>query len=359
MIRFKHDLEEAKNRVEAWWRGENTGRPVLLLNAPRDDATEYDGPVTDDLDAWWTDPDYVLPRLEHQLYSTCYAAEAMPVIFPVATTIVSITNKYLGAENVYITKNTTWSKPIIDSWADAPPLVFDPDNVWWERSERLLKAAVDMICEKGFEAYVGLPDLNGPTEVLAGLRNPERLALDFYDHPQAIKPALRKVQDAWFEAYHRSTEIAHQCGGHFCWMGVWSVRPMIDLQSDVSAIISNEMFREYFLPFIAEQAREIDRTIYHLDGPDAVRHLDSLLELDELDAIQWVQGAGAGRMTEWIDLLKRIQAGGKLIHAACDPDEVPVLCRELDPKGLLLVVRAGSEDEADAVVEEAERASGR
>lgn len=282
----------------------------------------------------------------------------MPVVFPVATTIVSITNKYLGAPNVYINRNTTWSKPIIESWDDPPPLVFDPENEWWRRTERLLTAGVRMIRERGWEAFVGLPDLNGPTEVLAGLRDPERLSLDFYDRPGAIVPALRKVQDAWFNAYRRATAIAHTCGGYFCWMGTWSSRPMTDLQSDVSCLISKGMFDEYFLPFVVEQARRIDRTIYHLDGPDAVRHLESLLAIDELDAIQWVQGAGAGRISEWIDLLQRIQEGGKLAWVSCDPDEVRSLCRALDPGRLLLVVRAESEDQADALVREAEAASG-
>jgi hypothetical protein len=30
----------------------------------------------------------------------------------------------------------------------------------------------------------------------------------------------------------------------------------------------------------------VERTIYHLDGPDAIRHLDALLELPALDGIQ-------------------------------------------------------------------------
>lgn len=201
-----------------------------------------------------------------------------------------------------------------------------------------------------------MPDLNGPTEVLSGLRDPQRFAMDFYDNPDALVPAIRAVQDAWFEAYDRASTIVHDCGGYFCWMGVWSARPMSDLQSDVSCLISRAMFDTYFLPFIVEQARRIDRTIYHLDGPDAVRHLDSLLAVPEIDAIQWVQGAGAGRMTEWVDLLKRIQDGGKLIWAMCDPDEVVPLTRALDPSGLLLVVRAESQAQADMLVIDAERA---
>jgi len=62
-------------------------------------------------------------------------------------------------------------------------------------------------------------------------------------------------------------------------------------------------------------------------------------------------------MTEWIDLLKRIQAGGKLIWAACEPDEVAVLSRELDPAGLLLVVHAESPAHAEELVRIAEAES--
>ncbi|MFO7871390.1 MAG: hypothetical protein R6V03_08165 [Kiritimatiellia bacterium] len=357
MTQIKPDLAEAQERVEAWWRRENTGRPILQIYAPRDGATPYDGPVTDDMDAWWTDPEYVLPRLEHRLLSTYYAAEAMPVVFPVSVGIVSITTKYLGGPNVYLSKNTTWSNPIIEDWDEAPSLEFDENNTWWRKSERLLKAGVKFIKERGYDAFVGVPDLNGPTEVLSGLREAQKLAMDFYDCPERIKPALRKVQDAWFEAYRRCTAIARETGGYLCWLGVWSEQPMSDLQSDFSCLISRDMYDEYFLPFIVEQAGAIDRTIYHLDGPGAVRHLESLLAIEELDAIQWVQGAGGGEMTDWIDLLKRIQAGGKLIHAGCRPAEVPVLCRELDPSGLLLGVSAGSQAEADDVIREAERAS--
>ena len=359
MTRFREGLEEARERVEAWWRGERSDRPVLQLTAPRTNAPAYDGPRTDDLDAWWADPAYVLPRLEHELRSTCYAAEAIPVIFPVSTGLVSITNKYLGAPNVYIDRSTTWSSPMIESWGDAPPLDFDHENEWWRRTEHLLHEGVRMIEEQDYQAFVGLPDLNGPTEVLAGLRGAQRFAMDFYDRPEALPPALRRVQDAWFEAYTRSTAIAHRCGGYICWMRTWSELPMIDLQSDVSCLISPGMFNEFFLPLLREQAAAIERTVYHLDGPDAVRHLDALLDIQELDAVQWVPGAGGGRMSEWVDLLKRIQDGGKLVHAACDPDEVLHLTRALDPDRLLLVVQASTQSQAEQIIREAERASRR
>lgn len=355
VTQFKDDLVEAQQRVEAWWRGENAGRPALLITAPRDGAGPYDGPDTDDMDAWWTDPKHVVPGMDHQLRSTAFLAEAMPVVFPLRTGLVAITCKYLGAPNVYLDRSTTWSEPIIHDWDHAPALHFDPENRWWKRTELLMHAAVAMIKERDYQAFVGLPDLNGPTEILSGLRGSEELAMDFYDTPEVIIPALRNVQDAWWEAYRRATAIAHQCGGYFNWMRVWSEQPMIDLQSDFSCLVSTEMFNEYFLPFIVEQARGVERTIYHLDGPDAVRHLDALLAVDEIDAIQWIQGAGGGRTTEWIDLLKRIQDAGKRVWVLCDPDEVRTLSHALDPAGLMLVVEASSESAGEALTRDAER----
>jgi hypothetical protein len=121
-------------------------------------------------------------------------------------------------------------------------------------------------------------------------------------------------------------------------MGIWSELPATDLQSDFSCLISKNMFDEYFLPFIAEQTEMVPRTIYHLDGPGAVRHLDSLLALPHLDGIQWIPGAGAKPAVEWIPLLQRIQQAGKLVYVYCDKTHVQKLVEELDPEGLMLVV---------------------
>jgi hypothetical protein len=130
-------------------------------------------------------------------------------------------------------------------------------------------------------------------------------------------------------------------------MGIWSERPAIDLQSDFSCMMSAEMFDEYLLPFIAEQTEMVERTIYHLDGPGAIQHLDSLLALPDLDGIQWVPGAAGAPATAWIDLLKHVQDAGKLVYAYCDVSHVQHLLAELRPEGLMLIVE-GCERESDA-----------
>ena len=115
-------------------------------------------------------------------------------------------------------------------------------------------------------------------------------------------------------------------------------------------MISPEMFNKYFLPRVEEQTRWVERTIYHLDGPGAVKHLDSLLELPDLNGIQWVPGAGAPPMREWVPLLKRVQESGKLLYIGCAKEEVEFLVRTLRPEGLLLETYCDSIQEADELL---------
>jgi hypothetical protein len=91
-----------------------------------------------------------------------------------------------------------------------------------------------------------------------------------------------------------------------------------------------------FLPGIAEECRHMEANIYHLDGPDALMHLDALLEIPELNAIQWVYGAGNGRASDWLDIYRRCQDAGKGIQIHLGVDELDVFMENLRPEGVWL-----------------------
>ncbi len=351
MTLFKDDVGRARERVEAWWSGEVLDRAPLLVTAPRAGARGYEGPDSEDLHRYFTDPALVFARLHHHLESTWWGGEALPVVFPVSVALVGILSKFLGAPNRYLTRHTAWSSPIIDDWKDRRRLRVDPDNDWLRIARGLLEAAVEWARSEGLDCAIGLPDLNGPTEILAELRGAERLALDFYDHPGEIRPALEEINAAWLDCWRSLSAICHRLGGWFFWMRVWSELPAIDLQSDVSCLLSREHFDAYFLPFIDQQTRWAERTIYHLDGPGAIRHLDSLLALPRLTAIQWVPGAGAAPAAAWVPLARRILAAGKRLTLACHPREVRELLSELRPEGLLLSTECSSEEEGRELLE--------
>jgi hypothetical protein len=103
-------------------------------------------------------------------------------------------------------------------------------------------------------------------------------------------------------------------------------------------MISKRMFDEVFLPGIARECRFYERSIYHLDGPGALRHLDSILAIPELNALQWVFGAGNEGFHRWVGVYRRAQAAGKGIQVNCSFDELDLIMETLDPHGVFLTM---------------------
>ena len=102
----------------------------------------------------------------------------------------------------------------------------------------------------------------------------------------------------------------------FCYFSLWAPGRMAKLQSDISGMISPRHFRRFVLPFIREQCQRLDYSMYHLDGVDAMRHLDMLLEIEELNAIQWTprRGPAAGRRPVLVRPVPAHPRGGQVGH---------------------------------------------
>lgn len=344
---FKPDWDECRPRIDAWWRGEILDRVPVMATAPMPDDTPP-GPKPRDLEASWIDPDWVVPNLERWSRARYWGGEAVPALFPVSTKMPAILAAYLGCPLTFVGQTTAWAAPIFESWDDPPPLEFDTENEWWRRSARLLETAAARAPGRYF---VGLPDLNGPGEAVARLRGSERLCFDVIERPRQVKDAIDKVTRAWHDCFRECLRIVNRhVPGSISWMGIWSDEPAVDLQCDFSIMISPGMFRDIFLPSLRQQTELVGRTIYHLDGPGAVRHLDALLSLPRLSGIQWVPGAGAAPMGEWIELLRKVLESGKLLYIECELHEVEPLMRRLPHPGLLLRVRCNSRPETDELL---------
>jgi GNAT superfamily N-acetyltransferase len=363
-LAYKEDWEQARERYDAWWHGEIIDRALVQVVAPRDPASINGGTRRSDRrdppdnlrdkewHNWWFDPEIVIPRLERRIEATYWGGEAFPVASPVSG--VAILAAYMGCPyHIHRGSNAGWADPIVEDWETLPDLAFDPNNRWWVISKRLLQAAAQRAAGR---YYVSMPDLNGPGEIVSRLRSPEKLAIDLFEHPQEVKATIDKVNAAWLRYWEACHGMIHQwIGGYIHMMHLWSEIPSTDLQCDFSIMISPKMFQEFFLPAIAQQTEWVARTIYHLDGPGATRHLDALLALPKLDGIQWVPGAGAAPTSEWIPLLKRIQAAGKLIVASCEKHEVEKLLSELRPEGLLLGTSCSSPEEVEELLKNVQR----
>ena len=101
------------------------------------------------------------------------------------------------------------------------------------------------------------------------------------------------------------------------------------------------------MPALEEESSYLDHCCYHLDGPDALVHLDDILSIKGIDAIQWIPGEGNPPQVEWLDLLKKIQNAGKGLHILASPEEVKVFHKALRPEGVIYDIQASSKQEAE------------
>jgi hypothetical protein len=143
----------------------------------------------------------------------------------------------------------------------------------------------------------------------------------------------------------------------FSAFSVWAPGRMAKLQCDFSAMISPGMFEEFALPYLAEQCERLDYTVYHLDGVEAIKHLDLILSIPGLNALQWTPGANQPGLSDprWLDIYRRARKAGKsLLLLGVDGKDAPRLVEELGPEGLLIGTSAGSQEEGEALLRAAE-----
>ena len=145
--------------------------------------------------------------------------------------------------------------------------------------------------------FVWLADLHGGMDALSAMRGREQLCLDMIERPDTIKNIMETViTPLWFDIYDGMRQpIQEKQIGTSIWLTAWSPGKWYPTSYDFAALISPEMFDEFILPDITAEVAWLDHSLYHLDCPDAIQHLDSLIGIPGLGGIQWVQVPGRPR----------------------------------------------------------------
>jgi len=343
-LEYKPDWEQAAERMTAWWNQEVLDRACIQVTAPLRSPRAIAAP--EDIRKRWLDMEYVLAVAEDRMRCTYWAGDAYPMLMP--NLGPDAFAGYMGGELVF-SETTTWAKPIIEDWDKLPSLDFDFSAPWWQKMESMCYEALEFAQGKFF---ISLPDGHGGTDGLAALRRPERLCLDLIDRPDDVLAAMKKMDQANTVYYERLFSIFHQYQEGACgFVPAWGPGKTATSQCDFLALIGPEMSEKFVMPGIREETDLLDHSVFHLDGPDALVHLDMLLEMPGIEAIQWVPGAGNPSASGWLEYLKRVQAAGKGLYLSTSgPEEVELLMRELKPQGLLMRTGVATPELADELV---------
>lgn len=344
MKTWKKNMEETKQHYIDWW--DHKGIVLNMWEHFQEGVTPHaDIPApapAKDLNQKWFDPEWRAEYLDWYVAHSSLMADMLPVantqLGPGSLAAI-LGGVFEGGED------TIWIHPNPNYTDD---IVFDPENAAWKLHKDLLRA-----CKKKAQGhyYVGMPDLMEGLDVLAAIKGTDKVLLDTVMQPEVLEHQMQQINDIYFKVFDELYDIIREGDEMaFCYFSAWAPGKMTKLQSDISTMISEDDFRRFVQPFIREQCQKIDYTLYHLDGVGAMRHLPALLEIEELNAIQWTPGVGEpqGGSSKWYDLYKQILAGGKSILASwVTLDELKPLLDNIGAEGVHLEMDFHNEKEVE------------
>ena len=348
MDTWKANLEETKQRYIDWWN--HKGIILNMWEHFQDGVTPHaDVPEPKpykDLNQRWFDPEWRAEYLDWYVAHSSLMADMLPVantqLGPGSLAAI-LGGVFEGGED------TIWIHPDPNYTDD---IKFDPQHPNWLLHKDLLRA-----CKQKAQGhyYVGMPDLMEGLDVLAAIKGTDKVLLDTVMQPEVLERQMQQINDIYFRVFDELYDIIREGDEMaFCYFSSWAPGKMSKLQSDISTMISVDDYHRFVQPFIREQCQKIDYTLYHLDGVGAMHHLDALLEIKELNAIQWTPGVGEpqGGSPKWYDLYKKILAGGKSIMACwVTLDELRPLLDNIGGDGVHLEMDFHNEREVEEAMQ--------
>lgn len=248
--------------------------------------------------------------------------------------------------------SSIWAEHPDPSWQGLKRVGFDPNNPWLLK---LIECATVLREHAAGRYPISAPILRGVSDIAAALLGPQRLVLEFYDHPQPLQELLARCTEIWqgvgqalveaFGCFHGG-----QCAGR---RRVWTPGTCMLYQDDAVAVLSPTFFREAIVPHEHEILKQYARTMMHTHSGTLRIMIDGLLSLQSLDAIEVQFDPSGPALPELLGYLKRIQDHKSLLIIGelkdLTLDGIELLLKELSPRGLCLIPKVNTEAEADAL----------
>ncbi len=340
---WKENWEDTKRHFTDWWN--HKGLVVGMWGAPAAGKHVHehvqDPPSPSSIRDAYTDPEARARRNHYELSRRTFPADTLPL----SDTDMGPGSlaTFLGAEPGF-SPQTVWFEPCLETCESPealPAFRFDDSNPWWRITEATLKACADLSAGK---YLVGCPDLVENIDILAALRDPQTLMMDLVERPEWVEQKVAEINQVWFEAYQRIYDVIKLDDGSsaFGAFRLWGPGKTAKLQCDASAMFSPDMFNRFVLPSLTEQCEWLDFAVYHLDGTQAACHLDSLLQIEALDAIEWTPQAGIenGGHPRWFPLYRRILDAGKSVQIVdVATKDIPRILDAVGAEGVYIMTR--------------------
>lgn len=352
-INFSDDSwKRIRESHRRWWQGE-LGRPLIQIRLGGAEAPRPEPALGYRVrDAFYEDSvsaEAIIDRWDYNLSTQLYLGDAFPHIWPDFGPGVAAA--FSGA-NLECGSNTVWFHPEKEEEISELRLALNPNSKCFKRIAGLMAAAVNFWQGR---VQVGMTDLGGNLDILSTFRPGEALLFDLYDDPAAVKARTWDAHQLWWDSFDALNHVMRPGNpGYTAWAPVFSDEPYYMLQCDFCYMIGPDMFDEFVKPELTKTCQRLAHSIYHLDGPGELNHLDSLLDIDALDGVQWIPGAGAKPISEWPEVFRKISDAGKKIQIYGDLEDLKIIADQTGRADNIVLITGGNAKNRDAVEKELE-----
>lgn len=350
---YKPDWDATRMRYRAWWQHKYFGRCGLAVTAPKKMSCKGRPPrKARTIKEQWYDLELINQWQHYRMAGTYYGGEALPIWnagYPGNAAIPT----FLGCP-LSLDRETGWWDPILTG--DAPDfrqLKINRTCADYRFAMDTLRCGAEWV--KG-KCLLTTGAFGGCGDTLAALRTTNQLLYDCMDRPDWVQAAEEYLMDMWCEHYRVLYDQVHEVnGGSTGWFPLWAPGKFYAVQNDFSYMIAPGMFRDLCIPALRKQTEFLDYSVYHVDGIMAFVHVDALCELPRLQALQILPGAGKPSPLHYLEVLKKVQRYGKNLHISIGPGEVKYALENLSARGLFIDTWCATEEEARALLGNAEK----
>lgn len=336
-LEFCPDFPRRAARHEAWWHQETVGdgTPLLLGYVNRNPSR----PVTrrfellDEPDAW-------LEAKVRDLGQLASAADAVPLI---RLDFGPCSLAALMGRPFHFESETSWTPAFIrDDWSNVPHWALDRSSRFFE----ILKTLLPQLAKAARGRFlVSSPNLGGLLDLLSLMRGPTELCMDLMDQPEVVERQVAALLPVYREAFEYCYDtVLGEGAGLVHWHNLWSNEPYMIAECDFAFSVGPAEWARTCGPDVESQSRLAPRCVYHLDGAGMTHHIEALLDIPTIQAIQFTPGNRISALP-WLDMYKRIQERGKSLLIFVEAPDVVTLTKELKPEGLAFLI-GGVHDEA-------------
>ncbi|MDR0219817.1 MAG: hypothetical protein LBI54_00240, partial [Lachnospiraceae bacterium] len=297
-------------------------------------------------------------KAEAALSNTYYGQDSLPSVF--VNLGPGVQAALLGAPYL-LQPDSVWFglEPPITDWHTIPEFKTDREHELYKAINAITRA----LCANSQGRFaVSFTDIGGQYDVLYSLRGADLLT-DFLEYPEIIVEAERRLDAEFLRYFFELRDLIAPSGlGYSNWIPVLGDEPWYPFQCDLSVMISPAMFERFVLPSLDKVSAAIGRGIYHLDGPGEINHLDMILSLKHINAVQWVPLPQQVPHQPWVMLQdyademsfgvyrRCLAAGKKVVLLNIDYKQAGPIFNAVGGDGVFIFTSCPTKKEAEALI---------